>query len=282
MSSSVSHGNGEDVDKIAYLCRGMERIELTNRLRKLVSSLDGAKERREEGLFVAEGTKCVLDTLHHFKCRYLFASKDWQAAHASEIRGFEVIDATRADFERMSHLSTPPKVLAVYEIPEYRLQRSEFEENLTLILDKVQDPGNLGTIVRVADWFGIRQIVCSPDTVDIFNPKVVQSTMGAISRVKVVYADLPELLAEETATACCGTFLDGDDIYASTLPLTGFIVMGNEGQGISPEVERHVSQRLRIPSYPAGVPTSESLNVGMATAITVAEFRRRAVAGKTV
>lgn len=254
----------------------MEKMELTNRLRKLVASLDGAKERREEGLFVAEGTKCVLDTLRHFKCRYLFATKDWQLRNASEIKGFDVIDATRAYMERMSHLSTAPQVLAVYEIPQYEMSKREFEENLTLLLDKIQDPGNLGTIIRVADWFGIRQIVCSPDTVDVFNPKVVQSTMGAISRVKVIYADLVELLDAERGVPCYGTFLDGDNMYDSELDGFGFIVMGNEGQGISPHVGKYVDRRIRIPSYPAGVPTSESLNVGMATAITVGEFRRRA------
>ena len=253
----------------------MEKIELTNKLRKLVASLDDVKERREEGLFVAEGTKCVLDTLRHFKCRYLFATKDWQLRNVSEIKGFEAIDATRADMERMSHLSTAPQVLAVYEIPEYEISKREYEENITLLLDKIQDPGNLGTIIRVADWFGIRQIVCSPDTVDVFNPKVVQSTMGAISRVKVLYADLAGLLESERGVPCYGTFLDGDNIYEAELTNFGFIVMGNEGQGISPQVGKFVDRKIVIPSYPAGVPTSESLNVGMATAITVSEFRRR-------
>ncbi len=259
----------------------MENVELTNRLRKMVASLDGARERRETGLFVAEGTKCVLDTLKYFRCRYLFAAKAWQLHYAAELAGCDaLIDASRADLERMSHLSTAPQVLAVYEIPRYELSEAEFRSNLTLVLDRVQDPGNLGTIIRVADWFGVRQIVCSEDTVDVFSPKVVQATMGAISRVRVLYADLPRFLNEHGVGAeCYGTFLDGDDIYRSVLSDSGFIVMGNEGQGISEAVAKHVDRRLRIPSYPLGAVTSESLNVGTATAITLSEFRRRMVNG---
>ena len=253
----------------------MEKIELTNRLRKLVPSLDDAKVRREERVFVAEGTKCVLDTLRHFRCRYLFAGKDWHVTHAAKLNGMAVIEASRADFERMSHLSTPPQVIAVYEMPVYEVDRREFEENLSLVLDRIQDPGNLGTIMRIADWFGIRQIICSHDTVDVFNPKVVQATMGAISRVKVVYEDLPEFLKSNPDVPCYGTFLDGENLYGTELSAHGFIVMGNEGQGISDEVARLTGRRLTIPSYPVGVATSESLNVGMATAIVVGEFRRR-------
>ena len=253
----------------------MEKIELTNRLRRLVASLDGAKERREEGLFVAEGTKCVLDTLSYFKCRYLFATKEWQMRNAKEIAGRVIIDASHADMERMSHLSTAPQVIAVYEVPRYELSDVEYKENLTLLLDKVQEPGHLGTIIRVADWFGVRQIVCSPDTVDVFNPKVVQSTMGAISRVRVIYRDLVKLLKDNPDVPSYGTFLGGEDLYKSSLTGTGFIVMGNEGQGISDPVARCVGRRITIPAYPFGAVTSESLNVGMATAITVSEFRRR-------
>ena len=160
-------------------------------------------------------------------------------------------------------------------MPVYEVDRREFEENLSLVLDRIQDPGNLGTIMRIADWFGIRQIICSHDTVDVFNPKVVQATMGAISRVKVVYEDLPEFLKSNPDVPCYGTFLDGENLYGTELSAHGFIVMGNEGQGISDEVARLTGRRLTIPSYPVGVATSESLNVGMATAIVVGEFRRR-------
>ena len=148
---------------------------------------------------------------------------------------------------------------------------------LCLALDTVQDPGNLGTIVRLADWFGIRHIFCSPSTSDVFAPKVVQATMGALARVRLHYGPLPDLMRRlDAGVPVYGTFLDGDDLYAAPLEQCGLLVMGNEGNGISPEVEACVRQRLYIPNYPSGVPTSESLNVAIATAVACAEFRRRA------
>lgn len=249
-------------------------VELTNRLRKLVASLDDARVRREEGLFVAEGTKCVLDTLRHFEVRYLFVTTAWLERCHGELKGMEPIVVKRADMERMSHLSTPPEVIAVYAMPRLDISELAPAGKLVLALDRVQDPGNLGTIIRIADWFGIRDIVCSPDTVDLYNPKVVQATMGAISRVKVYYTPLAEWL-HGCGLPVYGTFLDGDDIYGASLSPAGVIVMGNEGKGISGDVAREVTCRLTIPSYPAGVATSESLNVATATAVTVSEFRRR-------
>ena len=249
--------------------------ELTNRIRKLVASLDDPRVRDAEGLFAAEGTKCVLDTAGAFDCRWIFATAAWLEAHGHAIDGSADVTAVkRADLERMSHLSTPPQVIAVYERPVYDITPADIAGHLVIALDRVQDPGNLGTVMRVADWFGIDTILCSHDTVDCFNPKVVQATMGAISRVKAVYVDLPEFLAQ-CGQPVYGTFLDGDDIYGSPLGDSGIIVMGNEGRGISDAVARYVDRRLYIPSFPVSRPTSESLNVGMATAITVAEFRRR-------
>lgn len=249
-------------------------VELTNRLRRLVASLDDARVRREEGLFVAEGTKCVLDTLRYFPLRYLFATSAWISRYNSKLKGLEVTQATRADMERMSQLTTPPEVIAVYEIPSRDIREADIAGNLIIALDRVQDPGNLGTIMRVADWFGIRDIVCSRDTVDLYNPKVVQATMGAIARVRVCYTDLPEWL-ESCGLPVYGTFLHGDNIYDARLDAAAVIVMGNEGKGISDEVAEKVGRRITIPSYPLGAVTSESLNVGTATAVTVAEFRRR-------
>jgi TrmH family RNA methyltransferase len=176
----------------------------------------------------------------------------------------------------MSQLTTPSSVIAVYEIPQSALDETIVNEQLVIALDRVQDPGNLGTIMRVADWFGISYIVCSRDTVDVYNPKVVQATMGAISRVKVHYVDLPDFIARHRDVPVYGTLLDGDNIYETSLQNHGLVVMGNEGQGLSDEVKAMVSHRLLIPSYPPERPTSESLNVGMATAITIAEFRRQA------
>lgn len=248
--------------------------ELTNKIRKLVASLDDAKSRRESCLFAVEGTKCVNDTIEHFACRYLFATSRWLETHHVDLHDDNIYRVARSEMERMSHLTTPPEVIAVYEIPDDIPDTCFASGKLSLALDRVQDPGNLGTIIRIADWFGITDIFCSNDTVDVYNPKVVQATMGAISRVRVHYVDLKEFL-----TSCeipvYGTYLYGENIFSSTLPTEGIIVMGNEGQGISEEIGKCVTHRLTIPSYPEGAATSESLNVGMATAIIVAEFRRR-------
>lgn len=251
--------------------------ELTNKLRKLVASLDDPRARRESGLFVAEGTKCVLDTLGAFTCRRLLATPAWLDRYGDRVGdGIDVVVSKRPDMERMSHLTTPADVIAVYEIPSVApITAADIDGRLVLALDRLQDPGNLGTIMRVADWFGIDTVVASHDTVDLYNPKVVQATMGAISRVRVHYVDLPEWLGSLEGVSVCGTFLDGDNIFTSPLPASGIVVMGNEGRGISPEVEAWVSHRLTIPSFPHDAVTSESLNVGTATAITVAEFRRR-------
>lgn len=241
----------------------------------MVASLGNARNRRVEGCFVAEGTKCVIDTWNAFECRYLFATVAWIEQYAKELPGANPIVVKRVDMERMSQLSTPSQVLAVYEMPQVKLDESSLATNLVIALDRVQDPGNLGTIMRIADWFGITDIICSPDTVDVYNPKVVQATMGAISRVKVHYLDLVDLIKRNPDIPVYGTFLDGRNIYETSLTPHGIVVMGNEGQGISDEVGALIKRRLFIPSYPQERPTSESLNVGMATAITIAEFRRR-------
>lgn len=248
-------------------------MEVTNGIIKWVHSLAQKKNRDNERCFVAEGTKCVLDTLGAFRLRGLFCTENWLRTH--NIEGADVVSSSQ--IERMSMLKTPTEVIAVYEMPDYDVDLSETVRSLNLALDNVQDPGNLGTIIRIADWFGINDIYCSVDTVDVYNPKVVQATMGAISRVRVHYCDLPGLFGTLKDVPVFGTFLDGDSIYEEKLGSNGFIVMGNEGKGISPEVEKYVDKRLLIPSYPVGVVTSESLNVGMATAIVVSEFRRRMI-----
>lgn len=248
-------------------------MEVTNGIIKWVHSLAQKKNRDNERCFVAEGTKCVLDTLGAFRLRGLFCTENWLRTH--NIEDADVVSSSQ--IERMSMLKTPTEVIAVYEMPDYDVDLSETVKNLNLALDNVQDPGNLGTIIRIADWFGINDIYCSVDTVDVYNPKVVQATMGAISRVRVHYCDLPGLFGTLKDVPVFGTFLDGDSIYEEKLGSNGFIAMGNEGKGISPEVEKYVDKRLLIPSYPVGVVTSESLNVGMATAIVVSEFRRRMI-----
>lgn len=251
---------------------------MTKANRRLVASLATVKGRREHGLFVAEGTRCVLETVALFDVAVLFATEGWLEAHGGQLPGGvdDVTVVKRADIIEMSSLSTPPDVMAVYRIPEALVHRPLSSE-LSLALDRVQDPGNLGTIIRIASWMGIGHIYCSADTVDVYNPKVVQATMGAIARVQVHYCDLPSLLAEarKDGVPVYGTFLDGRDMYGCELTPGGIIVMGNEGNGISDAVARQVDNRLFIPSYPPDAPCVESLNVSVATAIVTAEFRRR-------
>ena len=253
-------------------------MEMTKANRRLVASLATVKGRREHGMFVAEGTKCVLETVALFDVVALLATEKWIDSHSTELTG-NITDITvvkRADIIEMSSLSTPPDVIAIYRIPHIAMPRP-VASRLVLALDCVQDPGNLGTIVRIASWMGIDDIYCSTDTVDLYNPKVVQATMGAIARVRVHYCDLPAMLGEarRDGIPVYGTFLDGTDIYRSELTPGGIIVMGNEGNGICVEVASEIDRRLFIPSFPPDAPCVESLNVSVATAITTAEFRRR-------
>lgn len=251
--------------------------EITQSLRKLIASLDKARNRRREGLFAAEGTKCVLDTVEAFSLRYLVATPAWWQEHQELACRAEAVLARPADMERITALSTPPPVLAVYDLPDEAPVPAIAPDNLVVALDCVQDPGNLGTIVRAADWMGVRVVLASRDTVDIFGAKAVQATMGAISRVKVYYCDLaPELASLGGRMPVYGTFLGGENIYtAPALGPGGVLVMGNEGRGVSDAVAARCTRRLTIPSWPPGSPTSESLNVGVATAIALAAFRSR-------
>lgn len=241
--------------------------------RKLVQSLASAKGRRAAGAFLAEGTRCVVDSLPHFGLRALYCTAAWAGEHPAEAARATVVD--RREIERMSQQQTPQPVLAVFDLPE--IQPYKYDGAMALALDAVQDPGNLGTIIRLADWFGIRDILAGAGTADAFQPKVVQATMGALARVRVHRIDSLAETLRESGAPVIGTFLDGDDLYSAPVELTPrpIVVMGNEGNGISPEVEAAVSRRLKIPSFPPGRQTSESLNVAMATGIIISEFSRR-------
>ena len=243
---------------------------------KNIKSLEHKKFRDEKGLFIAEGHKLVGELLSKFKCVLLIATKEWLGSHNS-ITAERIETVTPDELKRASLLRSPQDVLAVFSIPESSTSLSSAAaHSLVLALDDVQDPGNLGTITRVADWFGIKDIFCSKGTADIFNPKAVQATMGAIARVRIHYTDLvKEISTMATSIPVYGTFLDGETIYDSVLSGNGVIIMGNEGNGISAEVEKNVTRRLYIPNWPAGAATSESLNVAIATAIVCSEFRRR-------
>lgn len=242
---------------------------------KLVRSLEHKKHRIAEGLFVAEGPKVTDDLLAcHFRPRIIFTvtgSERWEVrGEKSDSLPIQIV--TDDELRRISFLQHPQQVLAVFELPatnntsEERLKTNQ----LSLALDSVQDPGNLGTIIRVADWYGIDTIYCSADTADAWSPKVVQATMGSIARVKVVYTNLTRLL-RDAAVPVYGTVLDGDNIYRQQLATEGVIVMGNEGNGISAPVRSLLTHRLLIPQMRPG---AESLNVAVATAIVCSEFRR--------
>ena len=253
---------------------------LSKNKQKLIRSLDRKKNRDAEGLFLAEGPKLVTELLAHFRCRLLVGEPAVLSKVPFEANAVaERVEVTAEELARVSLQRAPQGVLAVFEKPQPVAAQSLLPaagRSLCLALDGVQDPGNVGTIVRIADWWGIEHVICSHDTADVFAPKTVQSTMGALGRVGVHYTDLPAWLDELPAgTPVYGTLLDGDNLYDSELTPQGIIVMGNEGNGLSSAVRERVSHRLLIPSFPPDRPTSESLNVAVATAVTCAEFRRR-------
>ena len=242
---------------------------------KWIKSLEMRKYRLQEKAFVAEGPKLVGELLPYSTPLYIAATKDWLDTNRHLLRAVKEVDeVSQTELERASLLRTPQSVLAVMPIPERRLDISSLQKKLVIALDSVQDPGNLGTILRIADWFGIHEVLCSEGTADVYNPKCVQSCMGALARVKVFYCNLPEVLGQ-VEMPVFGTFLDGTDIYKEELSGEGIIVMGNEGNGISQPVANLVNRRLYVPNYPKGSLTTESLNVAVATGIVCAEFRRR-------
>lgn len=232
-----------------------------------VKALGTKQGRDEQGAFIAEGEKLVGEMLQSS----LRVRKVYQTRALFDCG----VMVTAKEMERISQLKSPTSCLAVVEIPRADIVTVQPCKSLVLALDRVQNPGNLGTIIRLADWFGIEDIVCSEDTADCFNPKVVQATMGAILRVRVHYTDLAEWLSKQEGARVYGTFLEGTNIYNSTLSGCGVVVMGNEGQGISADVARCVTDKLLIPPYPVDRVGSESLNVAVATAVICSEFRRR-------
>ena len=248
---------------------------ISKNLIKLIKSLEQKKFRLREKLFVAEGPKVVGDIMVSKRPQRLIATRQWYEKHQIE----KDVLVGEDELRKVSFLQHPQEVIALFPLPEINsFDYNSLRNDLVLALDDVQDPGNLGTIIRLADWFGIEQIICSLGTADAFSPKVVQATMGSIARVNLHYTDLPSFLENlGDGFPIYGTFLNGTNVYEQELSKSGVIIMGNEGKGISKEVERYVNKRLFIPSYPAERPTAESLNVAIATAITCAEFRRRYV-----
>ena len=237
---------------------------------QFVRSLADKRFRDESGCFIAEGEKLIGEIMASpLRIRRTYALEGVFDGVAETV--------TAKEMERISMLKTPNNSLAVVEIPHHRFDAGVLRNKLVLALDDVQNPGNLGTIIRLADWFGVDEVICSPATADCFNPKVVQATMGAILRVRVHYLDLAATLSEASRAGIpvYGTFLEGDDLYQAPLSAAGIIVMGNEGRGISGACAASVTRKLFIPPYPTDRHGSESLNVAVATAVICAEFRRR-------
>lgn len=243
---------------------------------KYIHSLELKKHRSEQNAFVAEGNKLVADMMFAFECELILAKPSWMATQG-DIPAAELLVADDDDIRKASFLKNPQDVLAIFKRPAWPLSEADPSSSLILALDGIQDPGNLGTIIRLADWFGIEHIVCSSDTTDAFSPKAVQATMGGLAHVKVHYTELKSYLETQSGKGIplFGTFLDGENMYTKELSGNGIIVMGNEGNGIRPDIEKLINEKLYIPSFPAERETSESLNVAIATAVICAEFRRR-------
>ncbi|WP_452232458.1 TrmH family RNA methyltransferase [Lacinutrix sp. MEBiC02595] len=231
---------------------------------KLITSLKQKKYRQQEGLFVAEGLKTIKELLNSsLKLYHVFTTTSFE---------MDVIEETvisEKELKKISFLTTPNTALAVFRIPD----ATEIKTNrLIVALDAVRDPGNLGTIIRLCDWFGIVDLVCSNATVDCYNPKVVQATMGSITRVNVSYLNLENFL-KQSNTDVFGAFMDGENVYKSELPNAGILVLGNEANGISAAMEALVTKRISIPRF-GQLQATESLNVATATAILLSEFKR--------
>lgn len=251
---------------------------LSKNKQKFITSLSRKKIRDQYNLFVAEGDKLVNDLLSSSSILHMLVCiEEWHSENINKLpTSIEIVITNKQEIKKITTLKSPPTVIGIFKQNSDSLKTDSLKDGLNLFLDEVQDPGNLGTIIRLADWFGIKNIICSTGCADVYNPKTIQSTMGAISRVNVFYSGSIQFFNEykKLDLPVYGTFLDGDNIYTQKTDNKGLIVMGNEGKGISKEVEQYITKKLYIPSYPAWEPTSESLNVSVATAIVCAEFRR--------
>lgn len=231
---------------------------------KYIKRLGQKKFRLQERSFVVEGVKTINELLQsHLKLHQLYTTESLNSDAKTE----NLI--TESDLKRISFLKTPNKALAVFKIPEFK---PVFNNTLIVALDNVRDPGNLGTIIRLCDWFGVKDLVCSKQTVDCYNPKVLQATMGSISRVNISYLDL-DMFLNDIEAPVFGAYMDGDIVYNTALPKQGVLVMGNEANGVSKIIEQHITKRISIPRFGV-IQATESLNVATATAILLSEFRR--------
>lgn len=249
---------------------------LTKNQIKIIASLKQKKSRVEENLFVAEGEKLIVELIAGGLIPQHVYAVDGQIKHLNLLNNSRTSTISAIEMARISGLTNPSSALAVFKIPTPHLNYSELSEQLIVALDGIQDPGNLGTIIRLCVWFGVSNLICSHETVDCYNSKVVQASMGALAKVNVHYIDLPSFLEtmKIKETPIFGTFLEGENIYHNQLPKQGILVMGNEGNGISPMVEKFITKKITIPSFAKEEAGAESLNVATATAIVLSEFRR--------
>tara|TARA_R110002050_G_scaffold252009_2_gene390250 strand:+ start:124 stop:840 length:717 start_codon:yes stop_codon:yes gene_type:complete len=231
---------------------------------KLITRLKQKKYRLQYGLFIVEGAKTIKELLQsHLELHALYTTETFNIDAKDEVL------ISENDLKRISFLTTPNKALAIFKIPDSKPIKNN---QLVVALDSIRDPGNLGTIIRLCDWFGITDLVCSKETVDCFNPKVIQATMGSITRVHVSYIDLKTFL-KETKLPVFGAFMEGENVYKTELPNKGILVMGNEANGVSKEIEAVITKKISIPQF-GDIQETESLNVATATAILLSEFRR--------
>lgn len=250
---------------------------------KLIKSLEFKKYRTEHNLFLAEGNKMVTELIaSEIQLVLLIGTSDFLTRIMAPVQeSTEIVETSREEIRKASLLKNPQDALALCRIPKHDLHLADPSSDWVLALDNLQDPGNLGTIVRIADWFGINDIVCSAGSVDMYNPKAVQATMGSICRVRVHYTELPEFVMKCNGKGLFtgGTFMDGENLFNTELPDNGLIIMGNEGHGIGRELEEGINHRLSIPFVAYGRSRAESLNVAAATALVCAEIRRKNLKG---
>lgn len=250
-----------------------EYPELSKSKASLYSRLGSAKVRRKEGLFMAVGEKCVADTRKTFDAVVVIGTPEWIEHNEKDWDPSLIRVASATALAGLSGMNSAPEVIVIYRIPQLDITDLRIpEKEAALLLDGIQDPGNFGSILRTADWFGITSVFASRESADLYNPKVIQATMGAVSRVKVIYCDLTEVIRANPDREVYGTLLDGKNIYQTDLKNDAIIIMGNEGKGLSSEMRDLVTHPILIPPYNP-VNHGESLNVGAATAITLAAFR---------
>lgn len=251
---------------------------LSKQITKIIQNLEKKKFREKYNLFKIEGEKLVAELLRSpLAVHAIIAYPEWIQANGHLLGKNQVLETDEKGMKTISNLQSLPHVMALAEIPNHPYHPDEVAGTLSLVLNGIQDPGNLGTILRIADWFGVSHLLCDRDCASIYNPKCVQASMGAIFRVHAYYLDLPAAISQLKAKGMpvFGTFLDGENIYTSPLPSQGLIIMGNEGKGIAEDIGKLADFRLTIPNFTPTGASSESLNVGVATGIILSEFKRR-------